>query len=108
MSDLSKTCERLGNRAAASALATRLKDLDGYWLEFRCSCGRAMTPAVHLLIGRFGGHWRLKDIVSRVSCQQCRAKPVAAYLNETHNRLHDHGAPPGWSVQILPWDRGPP
>jgi len=35
-------------------------------------------------------------------CKACSGKPLAGYLNETHNKPFGQGARPGWSVQFLP------
>lgn len=103
MSDLSKVCERLRDQAASVVLGARLADLQGYHVEFGCACGRTVVPAVKLLIARYGPDRRLADITDRARCRQCGARPVRAWLNETHNREFCHGAAPGWSVQLRPF-----
>lgn len=103
MSDLSKTCERLRDRAAGIVLQARLAHLEGYHVEFRCNCGRSVISPTTMLLKRFGADRRLAEIVGRATCRQCGAEPDKAYLNETHNREHCHGGPPGWSVQLVPF-----
>ena len=101
MSDLSKVCERLGGQAAAYVQGARLADLEGYWLEVQCCGGMTLIP-LHMLIQRRGRDTRLRDVMAKLACKRCHRAPRLAYLNETHNRTDIHGAPPGWSVQLIP------
>lgn len=101
MSDISKTCGRLGDKAVNVVLPVPVSDLAGYWLELTCCSGMTLFP-INLIVQRQGGHHRLKDVLSRLRCQRCKGQPVTAYLNETHNRTFNYGAPPGWSVQLIP------
>ena len=99
MSDLSKTCSRLGNAVASIAMQARLADLDGYWLEAQC-CGHSVLPLRQLAQKR--GQQRLCEILPLLTCKRCGKPPARAWLNETHHRADHHGAPPGWSVQLIP------
>lgn len=101
MSDLSKVCDRLGDQAAGIVTRASVDDLNGYWLELHCCGGTTILP-VRLIVKRQGGRHRLGDVLDRMKCQLCRGGPVRAYLNETPNRTPNHGAPPGWSVQLIP------
>lgn len=102
MSDLSKMCGRLGNAAAKAVLSARLSDLDGTWLELHC-CGGATLLPVRLILQRRGDRERLAGILPRLSCKLCKGPPVRAWLNETPSRTACcNGAPPGWSVQLIP------
>ena len=101
MSDLSKVCGRLGDRAAFYVAAARLNDLASYWLELNCCKGVTLLP-FRLLVEQRGGQQRLRDTLPRLRCKSCGRAPATAYLNEIPNRTPNHGAPPGWSVQLIP------
>ena len=101
MSDVLKMCSRLGDGAARAVLQATLTELDGFWLEFRCGCGRVTTPPVRLVIGRLGRERRLHDIIARATCRRCGARPAFAYLNETPDRGRADGAF-GFSVRLIP------
>ncbi len=51
--------------------------------------------------GDGGGKQRLAAMLDRFTCKICHRTPARAWLNETHNRILNHGAPPGWSVQLV-------
>ena len=101
MSDLSKVCGRLGDGAASYIGGATLADLDGYWLEVNCCKGTTLLP-FRLLAQQRGREVRLRDVLARLHCKSCGGSPATAYLNETPNRSHQHGAPPGFSVQLIP------
>lgn len=102
MSDLSKTCSRLGDEAVRQVMQATVAELDGYWLELECSQhGTVMVP-IRFIMQRQGGKHRLVDVLSRLTCKICGLPPASAWLNETHNRTFNHGALPGWSVQLIP------
>lgn len=100
MSDISKTCSRLGDAGADIVMQAGLADLDGYWLELNC-CGAIHLWPLRLLAHRQGGKQPLGVILPRLRCKKCGGPPAAAYLNEMHNREDCHGSPPGWSVQLI-------
>ena len=103
MSDLSKLCGRLGDRAAAAVLNVRLAEIEHYHVEFGCHCGRTVIPRGKLLIGRHGQDRRLAELISRARCERCGVPFERVYLNETHNRTYCFGPEPGWSVQLVPF-----
>ena len=101
MSDLSKVCGRLGDGAAPYVGGAQLGDLDGYWLEVSCCKGTTNIP-LRMLAKQRGPETRLRDLLPLLHCKSCGGPPATAYLNETHNRQDCYGAPPGWSVQLIP------
>ena len=101
MSDVSKICGRLGDRAAGQILGVGISLLDGYWLELECCAGTTLLP-VRLVIERQGGRRTLRHVLDRLKCQRCGGPPRRAWLNETHSRVFHHGAEPGWSVRLIP------
>jgi hypothetical protein len=100
MSDLSKVCGRLGDGAASYVSGARLIDLAPYWLELHCCHGSTLIP--FRLLAQRRGQEKLRDTLPRLRCKTCGKPPATAYLNETHHRTDVHGAPPGWSVQLIP------
>ena len=84
------------------ALKARLNELDGCWLDVRCACGRCTKPPIKLMATHLGPGHHLAEIVPRLTCRQCGAKPATVHLCETPIREFNHGAPPGWSVQLHP------
>ena len=102
MSDLSKTCDRLGNDAAPRVMQATVAELDGYWLELCCAQhGTTLLPG-RLIVQRLGGTPRVADVLRRFTCQICHRLPAYACLNETPIRTPCMGAPPGWTVQLIP------
>lgn len=102
MSDLSKLCDRLGDAAAPTVMRAKVADLNGYWLELQCAQhGTKMLP-FRLIAQRQGETHRMADMLPRFTCQVCHRPPAYAYLNETPHRTACKGAPPGWSVQLIP------
>lgn len=85
------------------ALKADLSEHDGCWFEVQCSGCRTTThhPA-RLLIQRLGPRHRLIDIIPRLSCKACKAKPATVYLCETPYRTTSKGPSPGWSLQLFP------
>ena len=84
-------------------LAARLGELESYWLEIRCEpCGNVLHYPLKLMAERLGERHQLGAVIPRLVCKQCRAKPSVVYLCETPIREFCHGAPPGWSVQLIP------
>lgn len=90
-----------GDAAASVVLAAGLQELEDCWLELHC-CHRTALLPLRLLASRYGQECRLGDILLRMRCQLCKGKPVRAYLNEAANRTACYGAPPGWSIQLIP------
>ena len=86
---------------ATFVLDARLHELEGYWLELHC-CGGTILLPLKLIARQYGQSHRLGDILLRMRCKVCRGKPARAYLNETPHRTDCHGAPPGWSLQLIP------
>jgi hypothetical protein len=101
MSDLSKVCGRLGNRAASMILGAHLADLDDCWLELHCCAGVTLLP-VRLIRQRRGDDERLAEILPRLACKLCKSPPRRAWLNETPHRVAGKGPEPGWAVQLIP------
>jgi len=79
----------------------RLLDWPDCFLELHCCKGMTIY-SVRLLAAR-GGNLTFAQTLDRLRCEQCRQKlrgPV--YLIAGHNRAFCHGAPPDWSLEIMP------
>ena len=87
---------------AEVALRSRLGEMPECWLEVRCApCGSLTIFSMKLLAARHGSGMPIGGILGRLLCQRCRSPPAEAWLNETHNRQHQGGTAPGWSVQLV-------
>ena len=92
------------------ALNTPIGKLSGWRLDLRCSpCDRVSEFWFHHLVyGKRVTEPPLSDLLPRLRCDQCRAKPAAALL--ANQRLPGHGKI--WKdmrldtglVQIVLWD----
>lgn len=84
----------------------RLSDWPDCHLELRCQpCrDRSTVPAVKLLMSRLGNP-TFAELLPRLRCQQCRAKPAPVYLVAGHNRAFCHGGHPtgplSWSPCLV-------
>lgn len=82
----------------AAALDAKLTELEMYWLELRC-CKTTLSP-LRLLIQRYGGELRLRDVLARLRCECCRSRPATVALLET--ALTDGmGNLRGWRVEFV-------
>lgn len=59
-------------------------DLSGWWLEVRCSCGKSGTKLLpfRLLAARHGWDTTLANIVHRLRCNECGARPASLAIVE--------------------------
>lgn len=57
-----------------------LAAMTGWWIEVRCSCGRATMFPVKLLARKHGETARAADLVARMRCGQCGTPPAEATL----------------------------
>ncbi len=72
------------------------------FLEVRCSCERVTLVPVRLLIARRRNP-SFRELVGRLRCGRCGARPASVYLCETHFR-HSRGlgVQAGWSIELVP------
>ncbi|TXM96180.1 hypothetical protein FV242_33935 [Methylobacterium sp. WL64] len=84
------------------ALKARLNELEGCWLDMTCACGRGIKQPIKMLVRSLGPGHHLAEIVPRLTCKHCGAKPATVHLCETAIRVFNKGEPPGWSVQLHP------
>jgi hypothetical protein len=91
----------------AVALRARLGEMMECWLEACCGQCRSHTYIpIKLLARTYGEGMPIGAILGRLSCKRCstaqqRVRPSEVWLNEEPNRQPRHGAPPGWSVQLI-------
>jgi cytochrome c-type biogenesis protein CcmH/NrfF len=53
-----------------------------HWLVVRCACERRAYLPTKMLARQHGAETRLQDIVARLRCQQCGARPIEAELRD--------------------------
>ena len=81
----------------------RLSELPEARLHVRCgniACSHSSEIPLFMLIQRGQGHRQIKDIIVRLACQRCGAKP--SKLDLVENLLRDgKGVPYGWVVPLV-------
>jgi hypothetical protein len=53
------------------------------------------------LLQRDHGDLTFADLLAKLPCRQCRKPPAPVYLCAGH-REHTMGAPPDWSIELVP------
>lgn len=71
-----------------TALNLRLSDLDQFHIHFGCHSSHSASVKTYF---RQCGDQKLRDFLGRLTCQQCKGKPVYAYL--TAGQIRYSGAP---------------
>ncbi|WP_267426762.1 hypothetical protein [Methylobacterium sp. GC_Met_2] len=84
------------------ALKARLNEVEDCWLDLRCGCGHGTKQPIKMMVRSLGPGHHLAEIVPRLTCKECGAKPATMHLCETAYRTITKGPPPGWSVQLHP------
>ncbi len=69
----------------AIALACTMHTLRGRWLYVRCACLASSSRPVRLILrdDPAAGRRTLADVVVRLRCDACNARPVSVHLTET-------------------------
>jgi len=81
----------------------RLGELDRYHLEIACACGHQGNKPVSAYARFHGGPMQtLGDLLARLECSRCKARPATVLLNECMLKHFAFGPPRGWSVQVWP------
>lgn len=80
----------------AIALACTMATLRGRWLHVRCGCQHLSSHPVRLLLERPAMRAQsLADVVVRLRCDACRARPLTVHLTEA-------AYPPGVQGDVMP------
>ena len=81
----------------AIALACTMTTLRGRWLHVRCGCAHLSSLPIRLLLtnGQATAGQPLADLVVRLRCNACGARPVSVHLTEA-------AYPPGVRGDVLP------
>lgn len=74
--------------------------VNGCWIEIRCCQPCATHYPVRLMLTRHRDR-PLRQAIDAFRCKHCGSHPSAVWLCEAHNREPCHGAPPGWSIQLV-------
>jgi hypothetical protein len=75
----------------------------GWWLRVRCRCERTTDFPVPLLIRRHGPRARAPELLARMRCGGCGARPVSAdYIDHPAGGAKGSGYPPPRRVPVLP------
>lgn len=84
----------------AEALAAPLSELAEHWIGLACTCKRHVRYPCKLLAKKVGAAVRLADIVRRMRCEHCRARPTRVYL--TDDPTGGIQGEKAWEVAIAP------
>lgn len=79
-----------------------LSDWPACHLELRCCKGVTLYPMRLLTIN--WGDRTFEEVLTRLRCKRCGAKPAPVYLRAGH-REHCWGAPPDWAIELVPVPR---
>lgn len=80
-----------------------LADFDEWWLDVRCGCGRSTQIPIRLLLREWPRETHVGQIVRRLRCRGCGAKPAAAELVEDIQAgAHGTGSAPGRRISLAP------
>lgn len=74
--------------------------VNGCWLHIKCCKPVAAHYPVRLMLTRHSDR-PLRKALDALRCKHCGGSPQTVWLCETHHREPCHGAPPGWSIQIM-------
>ncbi len=86
----------------------RLSDWPECRIEVRCTCSpRVVVLPVKYLIERSGDR-TFTALTRAVRCKACGGKPAPVYLVAGQNRIFNYGAPPAWSVELIPPPKSDP
>ena len=93
--------ERLSRDALLDA---RLSDLTGYWLEIRCGrrCGSSVFYPCKLMAKERGGALRVRDMIERLRCKQCRGTPAHVLITGDPTGGTQGGNQEAWKVALVP------
>ena len=71
-------------------------------LEVRCPiCGKMVIVALRTFRLDFGGA-RVLDLVGKLTCRVCGAKPAPVYLCASPNRTFVGGHAADWATELVP------
>lgn len=87
-----------------TAVAVRVADMPGAWLELRCCSGLSLIPL--RTVGRPTSS--LGAILTRLRCRTCRQSPQAVALvgRAAQDAAPHTGGWSGWRVELIPRDSG--
>ncbi|MDP9151978.1 MAG: hypothetical protein M3O36_18805 [Myxococcota bacterium] len=63
-------------------LSSQLSELTEYWLDIRCSCGLSVYYPCRLMAKERGGALRLSDVLPRLRCRHCKARPERVLVTD--------------------------
>jgi hypothetical protein len=80
----------------------RLSDWPDCYLELRCQagCGRIVIPPIALLMRELGDT-TFAEMLPKLRCRQCRAKPAPVFLCASFHRSHCGGPAPDWAIELV-------
>ena len=87
----------------AIALACTMATLRGRWLHVRCGCAHLSSLPIRLLLasGRAAAGQSLADLLVRLRCDGCGARPVSMHLTEAAYPPAVHGdVVQGWQMLL--------
>ena len=76
-----------------------LTDWIGCTLEIRCGCGRASMPSILMLLERWADR-PFADLMLRLRCEACGAKPAQVWLVAGRHRSVVGGPGNDWAVEV--------
>src|SRR5665213_2482645 len=83
----------------AFVINATLADLSGTWLEVQCCHGTTYLPLRQLADSK-PSTARLRDVLARLRCSRCRARPATLVLVENPAGTEQGGPPAGWRIRL--------
>jgi hypothetical protein len=88
----------LERRSRQAFLDTPLGDLDGHWLEIHCGCDAVVFYPCKLLAKEGRGSTRVGDLLPRLRCKHCKARPARVLMTNNPARGPQYGD--AWAVAL--------
>lgn len=83
----------------------KLSDWPDCRLELRCCGGRSVVYPIKLVIERHGDR-TFQALLGKLRCENCGGSPSPVHLLAGFARTFSFGAPPDWTVELVPENNG--
>jgi len=83
-----------------AALAAPLSELSAHWIGVACSCNRMVRYPCKLLAKKVGQDVTLANVLRRLRCEYCKAKPRTAFL--TDDPTGGVTGEKAWQIELAP------
>lgn len=94
-------------RTKEAFLDARVRELVAYWLDLRCEpsvCTKIAVLPLRSIAAHRGGQLHLRQVIARLRCSSCGARPVVVTITDSPISKPPHEAMDGakWRVALWP------